>query len=151
MRGPRALPAVASCLLLAAAATGCGGGGDTTEALSIPTTPPGTNTHLVDDYQGAERDAVGAAQTYMVAFAAGDAKTVCGLTSLNAKKLAGCREYLANFGPSRQPQFRVASVRVSGDHAQVVLRPTGSFGEPTRFKLRKVGGEWKVIVVSTIQ
>ena len=148
---PRSSATLASLLAvsLAVAITGCGGsGGDSTSTGTVQRPIP--NQDLTAGYAGAERDAIAAARDYFNAFSRGDQAAVCELTTVGSSPaaIAKCEQTLSSLGPSRQPRFKVAYVKVDGRSAKLLLRPTGSFGDPTLFDLRKVGGEWKTITVS---
>ena len=146
MRRCRAtIPALAITAALLGLA-GCGGSGDSTSS----TTGPTPNQNLTAGFTGAKRQALAAAQAYFDAFSRGDQNAVCKLTTVGSSQaaIAKCRKTLASLGPSKQPKFRVVYVRVSGNSAKVLLKPTGSFGETTLFDLQRVGGEWKTVTVS---
>ena len=144
----------ATAALLAAAAflgiAGCGGSGDSTSSASADADGPTPNRDLAAGFTGVKRQAVAAAQDYIDAFSRGDEAAVCELTTAGSAQSAieKCKQTLSTLGPSKQPEFSVAYVRVSGNSAKVLLRPTGTFGDPTLFDLRRVGGDWKTITVS---
>ena len=134
--------------VLAAAIAGCGGsGGESTTQAPPPATTP-QSLGYTQGRHGAERAVTAAVATYDAAIRSGDGKTVCRLTSRTERALKICRQTLAGTlqPEGRQPDYRVASVSVSGRNAKVTLRAKGE--KPVFYTLVRDGGEWKVLVVT---
>ena len=140
-----AAPLVAAALAVAFA--GCGSGGETTAQAPPPTTTP-QSLGYTQGRHGAERAVTAAVATYDAAIRSGDGKTVCTLTSRTERALKICRQTLAGtlHPKGKQPDYRVASVSVNGSNGKVTLRAKGE--KPVFYTLVKVGGEWKILVVS---
>lgn len=138
----RARPRSAAALLIAVAAPllgACGGGNDGTGETTA------AQVHLSAGLSGPKLAAVTTAESYIEAFEDGDSERICGLTSLTEAALESCRSTLPDFNSAAQPRFELRSVQVHGRAATVRVAPR-SGGSVIVFKLRKVGGEWKVLV-----
>ncbi len=146
----RGLAAVASLLALVFVLTACGGGDDT--AKQEPSTGASTGS-LADGVTGPERAPVLAVQEYATARSTGDGRTICGLTSVDDKALASCLNQIGAGLPPTPLEYELKDVSLSDPNDATVLltqtkpkQPKGT--PPTKFIMRRVGGEWKAITVS---
>lgn len=150
MRSRRgAILSIALCALLALA--GCGGGD---KAPEPPKLPPAA---FAENVKGPARAPALAAEDYVTALNAGDGEAICGFTSVSDKALARCKDQLAgSFDARTQLRYRLLSAKLTTDREAEIrllqLSPKPKPGDPTRtlIRLRNVGGDWKVIVISSL-